>query len=69
MTAKSDTNPGPVVQIQEAHCLRCEHRWKPRIERPVRCPKCQAVNWWRIPKIYVQGQGWIVPTQPEVPGA
>ena len=26
-------------------CLRCDHRWPPRVENPKRCPNCVSPYW------------------------
>lgn len=34
--------------MQIAHCVRCNHEWKLRVEQPTLCPRCRRV-WDRIP--------------------
>ena len=30
------------------HCCRCDANWTgAKLERPVQCPRCHAVAWWR----------------------
>jgi predicted Zn-ribbon and HTH transcriptional regulator len=36
-------------------CKRCEHLWLPRVERPVRCPKCKTPYWYIEKGILPQG--------------
>lgn len=31
--------------VAELRCQRCGERWRPRVADPVRCPRCQSVNW------------------------
>lgn len=30
-------------------CLRCGHKWLPRVPDPATCPKCKAYEW-RTPR-------------------
>lgn len=31
--------------VEMLECLRCGHRWRPRTEQPVTCPKCHSYKW------------------------
>lgn len=33
------------LAIPVLECLRCGHRWIPRVPGPARCPKCQSRDW------------------------
>ena len=37
------------VKLHIIECLRCGHKWKPRIEDPKICPKCNSYKF-DIPK-------------------
>lgn len=40
--------------MEKTECVRCGNQWFQRKEgRPVRCPKCQSVNWDRLEKYLV----------------
>lgn len=34
-----------MVQIIRFICKRCNHEWFPRVPDPLKCPKCQAMDW------------------------
>lgn len=39
-----------MVEIEQHSCLRCDHRWWPRItngkpNKPKQCPKCHSTKW------------------------
>ena len=31
------------------NCLRCNHKWLPRQDEIVQCPKCKSA-YWNVPK-------------------
>lgn len=31
--------------IEQKECKRCGHKWMPRIEDPIQCPRCMNRNW------------------------
>ena len=31
--------------VEVCECSRCGHRWIPRINNPVMCPKCKSYYW------------------------
>lgn len=31
--------------VVRKECLRCDHLWRSRVTRPVRCPRCKNFNW------------------------
>ena len=33
------------VALLRHTCDKCGHVWLPRVNTPVRCPKCQSVKW------------------------
>ncbi len=34
------------MEISIWECLKCGHKWLPRIkEKPVQCPKCKRTDW------------------------
>ena len=36
-----------MAETNELHCLRCDHLWVPRVERPKACPNCKQPRWWK----------------------
>lgn len=30
-------------------CRFCKHRWQPRAEKPLACPKCKRYDWEKAP--------------------
>lgn len=37
-----------LIQVRQFECLRCDHKWQPRIERkPLQCPQCKSPYWDR----------------------
>jgi len=41
------------VQIQVMVCPKCGAHWIPRVDRPVKCPRCQK----RLTRYYSCGKG------------
>jgi len=40
----------PLVKtLQLCSCKKCGATWWPRVERPVRCPRCESIRW-RTPR-------------------
>lgn len=40
------------MKAQKWVCLRCGHKWNPRIEtKPLACPKCKSYEWDKSRKI------------------
>lgn len=37
--------------INRNKCLRCEHEWTPRIDKPVVCPHCKSYLWFKAKDI------------------
>ena len=31
--------------IKKRTCKRCEHKWRPKTELPIVCPKCKSPYW------------------------
>jgi len=31
-------------------CLRCGHRWHPRVPEPQQCPRCHSILWRKAKK-------------------
>jgi predicted Zn-ribbon and HTH transcriptional regulator len=46
----------PLTELDELtdfktyECKRCGHKWIPRVESPVACPKCHSAKWDTEPK-------------------
>ncbi len=34
-----------MVKFPFLRCLRCNHSWIKRVEKPVLCPKCKSPKW------------------------
>lgn len=30
---------------KENTCLRCGHKWKSKVKKPVSCPRCKSYSW------------------------
>ena len=51
-----DAAAAPVVEREQATCLRCGYQWFPRAAHPVKCPNCRSLSWDK-PRVYqVEGQ-------------
>jgi len=33
------------VAMLNKKCLKCSHKWIPRVAKPVECPKCKRRDW------------------------
>ena len=33
------------VKMNEVECLKCGHKWIPRVGNPRQCPKCKKYSW------------------------
>lgn len=42
------------IQIQELECLRCGHKWVPRVRKVRTCPSCRS-PYWDTPKLMDNG--------------
>lgn len=46
-------------------CLHCGHEWNNRIEKPKRCPHCQAINYSTPKKFTIKHEHPINIDQPK----
>lgn len=37
-------------ETSKTKCLRCGHTWNKRVGKPLRCPKCSSVVWFKPKK-------------------
>ncbi len=48
-----DSKLGKKVEIEQLDCLRCEHKWWPRLDDdgksvlPKTCPLCKSPYWYK----------------------
>ena len=42
--------PRPIIELaSQVECLRCHHKWTPRVPSPRFCASCNSPTWW-IPR-------------------
>lgn len=39
------------MKLPTVICIRCNHKWIPRVEKPVLCPQCGSA-YWNITRTY-----------------
>lgn len=35
--------------MKQNHCIKCEHNWTSRVDKPAVCPRCKTY-YWKEPK-------------------